>query len=161
MRGDGKMTDQEKQAWLSLITTGVVFWLFLGWMLDGWSMAANSAGDLIRIYIAVVALSVIAETAIANLLAGYRAVSSGVNASLTGDERDRQIEARGARHEHIFILCALNVVIIQLLAEPAYPDYIFPQFDLSSVPAIIFTLFAILFGGHFVKMISIIVQYRA
>ena len=147
------MTQAEKYSWLSLITTGAIFLYFKMKMLDGWSVVDQSAERLIGVYVVVVILAIIAETALALFVAGARG-------AVTKDERDHSIEAKSNGNAYFFICAAVNVIVLQLLADEAFAGHILPRIDLTSPPTIFFALFAILFAAQFVKLLSTLIYYR-
>jgi hypothetical protein len=77
------------------------------------------------------------------------------------DERDHAIEARANQNERLFIIVAVNVLIWQALWEGLLGAHSFPRIDITRLPAVVFLLFALLFGGEMVKRVSTIWLYRA
>lgn len=147
------MTRTEKYSWLSLAATVAIYWYFQMRMLDGWSIAEQNPMRLFWIYVTVVVMSIIAEGAIAGGLAVRKA---GVDS----DERDAAIDAKASRNEHWFIVVAINVAVIHLLAGAAYPGDMAVTLPLTSTASVFFVLFSILYAGHAVKLVSTIVYYR-
>lgn len=149
------MAEREKYAWASLGATVLVYLYFQMRMMDGWAIVGASPRQMIGTYVTVIIMAIIAEIIIAAILAGARKGKIAL-----ADERDLAITAKAHRNEGYFGLAAINIVIIHVLAEDAYPGHIFPSIDLTTVPAIFFVLFSTLFLGHFVNLISTIVYYR-
>jgi len=153
------MTQAEKYSWASLITTGAIYWFFQMRMLDGWQVVEQSPGRLAGVYIAVVILSIIAEAVIAGATAAHNK-----DGGIEKDERDFSIEAKANQNVAIFFAAAINILIIQVLADAAYPANVLPKFMpqlVMDTPAeIFFILFTLLYAAHFVKLISTIILYR-
>ncbi len=147
------MSQAEKYSWLSLVTTGAIFWWFQMRMLDGWTVVDQPAGKLVGVYVIVVILAIIAETALVLFVAGAR---GGVKK----DERDHRIEAKANGNAYFFICAAVNIIVFQLLADEAFAGHILPRIDLTSPATMFFALFAILFGAQFVKLASTLIYYR-
>jgi len=143
----------EQYSWASLIALCVVFWWFQMRMLDGLTIVDQPAGALFEIYFFVIAASVFLEIVIAAILTPGRTIAK--------DERDLAIEARANLNERLFMIGAINVVIWQALWEGLLDGHSLPRIDLTSLPTLIFVLFAILFAGEAVKRLSTIILHRA
>ena len=154
------MSQFEKYSWASLITLGAIYAWFAHRMLDGWSVVDQPAKELFFVYIAVVVLSIIAESVIAGVLAAQNARRGGKR-DIDKDERDLAVEAKASRNEHCFLLVAINVVVFHILADAAFANHVFPRIDLTDIATLFFVLFTILFAGEAIKRISTIVYYRA
>jgi hypothetical protein len=149
------MSEHEKYAWLSLIGSGLVWLFFEMRMLDGWQLADVSARHMLWTYVTVVVLMIV-----------LHAVSAGIVAAqgrgdVQKDERDHAIEARADRIEGYVVLAAINVLIIQALAQTAYTGRSLARIELTSVPALVFALISVLFLGHIGKQVATIWSYRA
>lgn len=149
------MSEQEKYAWLSLISLGGIYFFFQYRLTDSWTVAEALPSNVFWTYVAVVNLAILAEIISMVTLRAAR----GGKPSLK-DERDQLIEGKAGRNERFFILAAINVLVFAALAQATFEGYSLFGFDLSRVPAILFWLMSTLFFGHFVKMISIIIAYR-
>ncbi|HRK71522.1 MAG TPA: hypothetical protein PLA85_08025 [Micropepsaceae bacterium] len=149
------MSEQEKYAWLSLISLGGIYFFFQYRLTDSWAVAETLPSNVFWTYVAVVNLAIIAEIISTITL---RAARGGK--PLLIDERDHLIESKAGRNERLFMLAAINVLVFAALAQATFEGYSLFGLDLSRVPAILFWLLSTLFFGHFVKMISIIVAYR-
>lgn len=145
------MTRAEQYAWSSLIALGAVYFWFQMRLLDGWTVADQSADRLLWTYFVTIALSTVAEIVIASVIArGKRLV----------DERDHVIESRANQAERIFIIIAINVLIWQALWEGALKGHRLPRIDLAHLPTLFFWLFTILYAGEAVKRVATILHYR-
>ena len=136
------MSRAEQYSWLSLAGLAAVFWWFQMRMLDGFTVAEQSAARLFGVYVAVIAL-----------------VWRGRPPER--DERDAAIEARANLAERVAIIAAVNVVIWQALMEGVFSDHVLPHIDLARLPVLFFVLLAILYGGEMVKRATTIWLYRA
>lgn len=147
------MSRAEQYSWLSLAGLAAVFWWFQMRMLDGFTVADQSAARLFGVYVAVIAASTFLELTIAALVWRGRPPER--------DERDAAIEARANLAERVAIIAAVNVVIWQALMEGVYSDHVLPHIDLARLPVLFFVLLAILYGGEMVKRATTIWFYRA
>ncbi len=156
------MSRAEQYSWTSLVATGLVFAWFNMQMLDGWTLVDQTPGRLLWIFVALVIATIIAETVVTGVLIGGRRGGEEV----LEDERDRQIETKANRNEHWFLVAAVNVLVVQTIAQEAFPGnafergYQFLAFDIVSPEGIFFSLFWVLFVGHFIKLASTIVYNR-
>jgi uncharacterized membrane protein len=149
------MSEHEKYAWLSLVGSGLVWLFFEMRMLDGWQLAEVSPRHMLWTYVAVVALMIVVHSVSAAL------VAAKAGGSRQFDERDRAIEAHAERVEGYIVLAAINVLVIQAIAQAAYPGHHLTRIELNSVPALVFALISVLFLGHIGKQIATIWSYRS
>ena len=150
------MARAEQYSWASLVALVAIFGWFQMRMLDGWTIVDQPASRLFWVYIVVITAATIAE----GLIAG--ALSLLVRGqTIERDERDQAIEARANQNERIFIIVAVNVLIWQALWEGLLGAHSLPRLDITRLSALIFVLFALLFGGEMVKRVSTIWLYRA
>ena len=145
------MERRELHAVASLVGLGAVFWWFQMRLLDGFSIVDQPPMKLFAVYLTVIVLSSLVTIAAGALTLGARSFE---------DERDRAIALRAGRNERFFIIAAINVVIWQALAQEAFATDWAPRIDFFSPAGLLFTLFAILFGGELVRLASIIALYR-
>ena len=90
------MSRAEQYSWLSLAGLAAVFWWFQMRMLDGFTVAEQSAARLFGVYVAVIAASTFLELTIAALVWRGRPPER--------DERDAAIEARANLAERVAII---------------------------------------------------------
>lgn len=152
----GIISQNEGRALAQLaVTLGLAAWFQMR-MMDGWTIVAQPASKLLSVYVVVLVIATIAamviEAAGASLTRG-RGVEQ--------DERDHAISARAGQNERFFILAGVNVLIWQALMEGVFAGHNLPAIDLLSLPTLFFCLFAVLFGGEIVRLVSIIWLYRA
>jgi hypothetical protein len=150
------MARAEQYSWASLVALVAVFGWFQMRMLDGWTIIDQPASTLFGVYLGVITAATMAELAIAG---GFRLLTRGT--AVERDERDQAIEARAHQHERVFIIAAVNVLIWQALWEGIFPADALRAVDITRLPALVFVLFALLFGGEMVKRVSTIWMYRA
>jgi hypothetical protein len=150
------MARAEQYSWASLVALVAIFGWFQMRMLDGWTIIDQPASRLFWVYIVVIT----AATVAGGLIAGaFRLLARGQ--AVERDERDHAIEARANQNERLFIIVAVNVLIWQALWEGLLGAHSFPRIDITRLPAVVFLLFALLFGGEMVKRVSTIWLYRA
>lgn len=149
------MSRHEQFAWGSLLAS-VFIWLFLTMrMTEGWMIVDASPRHMIWTYGTVVVLMIIAHA----VLAGVLAVRAGGGADR--DERDLAIAARAERLEGLVVLVAVNVLIIQALAQAAFADHVLPAVELGTLPVLFYALLTVLFLGHVTSQAATIWLYRA
>lgn len=149
------MSEQQKSAWASLLASVLVWVLFAARMTDGGSVVEVSARHMIFSYVMLVVMFAASHALIAAVLA------AGRRSRIASDERDLAIEARAERIEGYVVAVLVNVLVIQALAEAAFPAHPLPRFDLGSVPTLVFALITTLFAGHVAKQLATLWQYRA
>ena len=149
------MARAEQYSWASLVALVAVFGWFQMRMFDGWTIIDQSASTLFGVYLGVITAATLAELAIAG---GFKLLSRGT--AVERDERDQAIEARANQHERVFMIAAVNVLIWQALWDGIWPSEALRLIDMTRLPALIFVLFALLFGGEMVRRVSTIWMYR-
>lgn len=148
------MSRAEQYSWASLLGLVAVFWWFQMRLLDGVHIVDLPASALLGVYIAVIAATTVIEIAIAAVLAAMSGKSTAK------DERDVAIDRQASLNERIFMIAAINILIWQALMEGVFGRHPYPRIDLSHLPTLFFSLFAVLFGGEIVKRISTILLHR-
>jgi hypothetical protein len=149
-----EMTEQEKFAWASLAASVLVWAFFAMRMTDAGSVIEVAPRHMIFTYVTLVVLFAASHAIIATVLV------AGRRGGIASDERDRAIEARAERIEGYVVVSLVNLVVIQALAEAAFPGHVLPHFDLGSVPTLVFVLISTLFAGHVAKQLATLWQYR-
>lgn len=145
------MARAEQYAWLSLIALGAIYFWFQMRILDGWTVAEQSAQTLLWVYFVVIGLSTVAEIVIAATISRGKRLA---------DERDRMIELMASQAERAFIIIAINALVWQALWEGALQGHRLPRIGLGHLPTLFFWLFTVLFAGEAVKRIATILHYR-
>jgi len=143
-----KMDRRELAALVTLIGLGAIFGFLTMRMTDGLAIVAASFADMFATYLAVIALSTALVIPVSLLARGQ------------GDERDRAIESRGQRNERFFVLAAVNVLLWQAMWQGVQPGAGLPGLDLRDPSTLFFVLFAMLFVGEFVRLLTVLVLYR-
>lgn len=158
------MSHAERYAWMSLVAwSGILFFLLVrfttGVEVLGQSLGATlveqSPGRLLRTYLGLAVAAIVAESAIAAVLAARR--SRGIER----DERDVAIEARANLAAYWFTGAALNVVVIHVLAGAAYGLPFLAWFDLTSLTGVAFVLLLVLTLAQVVQRVATLWAYRA
>ena len=149
------MTDRETESWISLIIAGVMIWILQDRMLDGWTLTPHDAGDLLTLYLWLIAVTIVAEIVLA---IGAAILRGGRDA--VADERDRLIQRRASLVEYYFFVVAINAVILVILGNAAYADVFVPRVDLLTAAALFFALMLMLYFGNVVKQLTAIALYR-
>jgi len=124
-------------------------------MTDSWAVVNVSPGHMIWTYGAVVVLMIAAHALIAGLLHAL------AGSELEKDERDLAIAARAERIEGVVVLVAVNVLIIQALAQAALAGHALPHIELGTLPVLFYALLTVLFLGHITSQAATIWLYRA
>jgi len=149
------MSQHEKFAWGSLLAS-LLAWSFLTMrMTESWAVVNVSPRHMIWTYGAIVVLMIAAHAVIAGLL------HAGADHELEKDERDLAIAARAERIEGLVVLVAVNVLVIQALAQAAFAGHALPRFDLGTLPVLFYALLTVLFLGHTTSQAVTIWLYRA
>jgi len=149
------MSQHEKFAWGSLFAS-LLAWSFLTMrMTKSWAVVNVSPGHMIWTYGAVVFLMIAVHAVIAGLL------HARADRESEKDERDLAIAARAERIEGLVVLAAVNVLIIQALAQAAFADHALPRIDLGTLPVLFYALLTVLFLGHTTSQAVTIWLYRA
>ena len=154
------MSEPERQSWITLIADVCVFSIFIksmtsGQFLNGFSVDNNDAAGLVGVYILVIVAAIIIHSIIAGIFAMRGKVSG-----LERDERDIEIERKGARNGFWVVSIAINIVIFQLLVENSLPSGYEPLFSVTSPSHMFFALMATMFLGDIVYRATMVFAYR-
>ena len=149
------MTQAEKYAWGSLVTTGLIFAWFQHRMLDGWTIVDQSPRELLGVFVITIVLFIIAESVVAGVLA-----ARGDGDDIEKDERDVMIDMKAEQNASWFISVAIVVLISQLLLSATFAGYEFGRLDLSSMSALFFVLYALVIVATLIKRLSTLALYR-
>ena len=156
------MSRSEIRALGSLIIATWALWFLQMRFLDGWQVADLTAGHMLTTYVIVIIGMIVGEIIVTTgstigetMLNGAAAASAGFE-----DERDRMIARRAELISHGFLIAVVNVLVLQLILQDAYPGLLFTPLAIISTSGVVFTLLAVLFAAHIVKMIATLVLYR-
>lgn len=158
------MSQAERYAWLSLVAWVVILFLLWGRFTAGVEILGQSLGleiveqsaaQLLWTYVWLAVIAIVAESAIAAVIAAWRG-----GADIEKDERDLAIEGRANLASYWFVAIALNVIVIRVLSQAAYGELGLPLLDLSSLTGIAFAILLVLSLAEIVKRIALIWNYR-
>ncbi len=156
------MSRTEIRALGSFIIAGIVLWFIQMRFLDGWQVVDVPAGHMLTTYVIATIGMIIGEIVVttgaaigATMLSGAAAASAEFE-----DERDQMIERRAELISHWFLVALVNVLVLQLILQGAFTGSPFAPLDIISTSGVVFTLLAMLFAAHMVKMAATLVLYR-
>lgn len=157
------MSHAERYAWMSLIAwSGILFFLIarftagievLGQSL-GLTLVEQSAARLLGTYATLAVAAIVAESAIAAVLAARP--GRGVER----DERDVAIEARANLAAYWFTGAALNVIVIHALAGGVYGSPLVPWLGPPSLTGVVFVLLLVITLAQVVQRVATLWAYR-
>ncbi len=154
------MSEPERRSWATLIADVCVFSIFLKSMTGG-SLPSNlhlnthSAGELVGLYIWIIVATIIIHAVIASVFA-MRVKDGGYER----DERDIEIERKGARNGFWLVSIAINIVIFQLLVEHSLPSDYAPLFSVLNPSNMFFALMGTMFMGDILYRATMVLAYR-
>lgn len=111
------MSEQERQSWMTLFADVCVFVFFWGKMVHGQTIANYGPAELLGVYIGIIVLSIIIHAIIASIFA-LRTPKGDTEK----DERDIEIERRGARNAFWVVSILINIIIFMFLAENSFGE---------------------------------------
>lgn len=106
------MSEQERQSWMTLFADVCVFTVFWKKMVHGKSIANYDPSSLMGVYIGIIVLTIVIHVIIASIFA----LRTPKNDS-GKDERDIEIERKGARNAFWVVSILINIIIFTLLME--------------------------------------------
>lgn len=145
------MSRAETRALGSLVIAGIALWFLQMRFLDGWQVVALPPRHMIATYLFVVIGMAIGETVLSGATAAGRELE---------DERDQHITRRAELISHWFLVAVVNILVVQLILQHTYTSSVFAPLAIVSTSGVVFTLLALLFAAHIVKMIATLVLYR-
>ncbi len=148
------MTQAEKYAWGSLVTTGFIFWFFQNAMLDGWQVRQMQAPALLGKFVITIIMFVVAEA----IIAGSIALMGGSD-DIEKDERDLLIEMKAEQNASWFMGSALLILIGQMLIGGVIRGHEFVQFDLTQPSSLFFVLYSVVIIATIVQRVSTLALY--
>ncbi len=154
------MSEPERRSWANLIVDICVFSVFLKSMLSGtlprsFGINTHSPSELVGLYIWIIIVTIIMHAIIAGIFA-VRAKSEVYEK----DERDADIERRGARNGFWFVSIAINIIIFQLLVEHSLPEDYKPLFSVLSPNNLFFALMGTMFVGDIIYRATMVRAYH-
>ncbi|WP_417316855.1 hypothetical protein [Emcibacter sp.] len=157
------MTNTEKQSLVTLIGTGIVFYLLLARMLSGGQIVDYEMKELFFIYGQLVTSAVVlivVGTVVFRIVQTILEQRSAESEELELDERDIAISARANRNEVIFYGLAINILIICQFLAAYFPDNTPAILTVSTSADLVFMLFSMLVVATMVKEVSRLIYYR-
>ena len=154
------MSRSEIRALGSLIIATWALWFLQMRFLDGWQVADLTAGHMLTTYVIVIIGMIVGEIIVTAGSTIGETMLNGAAAANVEDERDQMIARRAELISHWFLIAVVNVLVLQLILQDAYPSPLFTPLAIISTSGVIFTLLALLFAAHIVKMIATLVLYR-
>ena len=154
------MSEPERQSWATLIADICVFSIFLKSMTGGrlptnFHINTHSPGELVGLYIWIIVATIIIHAVIASIFA-MRVKGEGFER----DERDIEIERKGARNGFWVVSIAINIVIFQLLVEQSLSSDYKPLFSVLSPNNMFFALMGTMFLGDIIYRATMVLAYR-
>ncbi|PHR92269.1 MAG: hypothetical protein COA69_07760 [Robiginitomaculum sp.] len=153
------MSEQERQSWMTLLADICVFSVFWSQMVRGKSIESLSPGDLMGVYIGIIVMTIILHIIIASIFALRSPKDDNAK-----DERDVEIERKGARNAFWVVSILINIIIAVLLAENSVGEgYLGPNMGLLSVLSpshMFFALMSTAFIGDIVYRATMVWAYR-
>lgn len=152
------MSEPERQAWITLLADSAVFIWFWSKTTQGLSpvLIQTNMDDFGKIVIGLVIVTAILHAIIGGIFE-HRARGDAHE----GDERDTEIERKGAHYGYRFMQLGIGgVVIIMLLQAGGWADYS-PPVSMEKPAEIIFALMVISYVADLTKHGIMIWDYRA
>jgi hypothetical protein len=155
-------------SWTEIRTLGSLMiaiwavWLLQTRFLDGWQVVDLPPDQMLSTYVTVIIGMIVGEilVTIGVSIAGSVLNDATVASADFEDERDQQIERRAGIISHWFIITVVNVLALRLIMQEIYTSSVLTPLAIVSTSGIVFTLLAVLFAAHIVKMAAKLVLYR-
>jgi len=162
------MSEVERRSWATLLVDVSVFIWFWNKMTGGISflslpkLAQTQASSLVNIFIGAIIVTVVLHAVIASVFALRAGEDQGEK-----DERDIEIERKGAAAGFWVLTIFINIIAVTLLLEYAaqsdgktiLEDYK-PPLSVISPPYMFFVLTTLAFVGDIVKNAVMVIAYR-
>ena len=155
-------------SWTEIRTLGSLMiaiwavWLLQTRFLDGWQVVDLPPDQMLSTYVTVIIGMIVGEILVTTgvSIAGSVLNDATVASADFEDERDQQIERRAGIISHWFIITVVNVLALRLIMQETYSSSVLSPLAIVSTSGIVFTLLALLFAAHIVKMVATLVLYR-
>jgi hypothetical protein len=155
-------------SWTEIRTLGSLMiaiwavWLLQTRFLDGWQVVDLPPDQMLSTYVTVIIGMIVGEILVTTgvSIAGSVLNDATVASADFEDERDQQIERRAGIISHWFIITVVNVLALRLIMQEIYTSSVLTPLAIVSTSGIVFTLLAVLFAAHIVKMAAKLVLYR-
>ena len=156
------MSWTEIRALGSLIIATWALWFLQMRFLEGGQVVDLPPGRMLGTYVSVIIVTIVGEILVTIGISIVGAVLNGetVESADFEDERDKQIERRAGIISYWFLIVVVNMLALRLIQQEIYTSSVFAPLAIVSTSGIVFTLLAVLFAAHIVKMATKLVLYR-
>ncbi|KCZ59567.1 hypothetical protein [Hyphomonas chukchiensis] len=156
------MSWTEIRALGSLIIATWALWFLQMRFLDGGQVVDLPPERMFSTYLSVIVVTIIGEilVTIGISIVGVVLNSGTVESADFEDERDKQIERRAGIISYWFLIVVVNILALRLIQQEIYTSSVFAPLAIASTSGIVFTLLAVLFAAHIVKMAAKLILYR-
>lgn len=162
------MSEVERRSWATLLVDVCVFIWFWNKMTGGMSflsipkLAETQASSLVSIFIGAIIVTVVLHAIIASVFAMRAGEDKGEK-----DERDIEIERKGAAAGFWILTICINIIAVTLLLEYSAQsdgktilEGYKPPLSVISPPYMFFALMVVAFVGDIVKNAVMVIAYR-
>lgn len=156
------MSETQRQAWTTLIVDSFVFLYFLKNITTDWSIDTLSSGRLTELFLGVIITTIILHAVIASVFAARkRAEDEDIK-----DERDIEIERKGASYGFGFLAVFLNIIVGHIVLENSINGLenvtagYTGLFTFTNPSHLVFALLSAAFIGDIIKNATMILAYR-
>ena len=156
------MSRTEIRALGSLIIAAWALWFLQMRFLDGWQVVDLPPNRMFSTYLSVIVGTIVGEILVIIGVSIVGAILNGapVESADFEDERDQLIERRAGIISYWFLIVVVNSLALRLILQGAFTGSPFAPLDIISTAGVVFTLLALLFAAHIVKMAAKLVLYR-
>ena len=156
------MSWTEIRALGSLIIATWALWFLQMRFLDGGQVVDLPPERMFSTYLSVIVVTIIGEILVTIGISIVGAVlnSGTLESADFEDERDKQIERRAGIISYWFLIVVVNMLALRLIQQEIYTSSVFAPLAIASTSGIVFTLLAVLFAAHIVKMAAKLILYR-
>ncbi len=156
------MSETQRRAWMTLIVDVAVFLVFLRGATTDWSIDTLSAGGQTSLFIGVIIMTIILHAIIASLFEQRQRKDDITDK----DERDINIERKGASYGFYFLAIFLNLIVGHIVLQNSFDN--FPEatagydavFDYRNTSHLVFALLSAAFIGDIIKNATMIFAYH-
>ena len=162
------MSEVERRSWATLLVDVAVFIWFWKQMTGGFAfiaapkLAHTQASDIVGIFIGVIIVTIVLHAIIASVFALRAGEDKGEK-----DERDIEIERKGAAAGFWVLTIVINIIAITLLleysavsAEGTFVEGYEPPYSVISPPYMFFALTTLAFIGDIIKNATMVIAFR-
>lgn len=162
------MSEVERRSWATLLVDVTAFIWFWKKMTGGFvftaapKLAHTQASDIVGIFIGVIIVTVVLHAVIASVFALRAGEDKGEK-----DERDIEIERKGAAAGFWVLTIVINIIAVTLLleysagsTEGTVVEGYNPPYSVISPPYMFFALIVLAFVGDIVKNAVMVIAYR-